>query len=68
MDVKSKGIEFEVRSKDILLGNCQLTTDGIVWCQGKKRTNISWSDFIALMHDAEKLKAAVKVCKHKYKP
>ena len=55
MEVKSNGIEFEVRSPDDAkqLGDCYLTKTGIIWCAGKvKKQNgikISWSDFINYM-------------------
>ena len=54
MDVKSKGIEFEVRDTGgRLLGDCYLTMTGLIWCQG--RTNkengkkVSWKKFIEWM-------------------
>ncbi len=55
MDVKSNGIEFEVRSPDgsQQLGDCYLTMTGLIWCKGKiSKQNgipISWNDFIAYM-------------------
>ena len=54
MDVKSKGIEFEVRDpKGNLLGDCYLTMTGLVWCKGRTAKEngkrISWQDFIATM-------------------
>ena len=54
MDVKSKGIEFEVRNpKGKLLGDCYLTMTGLVWCKGKtdkkNGKRILWHDFIATM-------------------
>ena len=54
MDVKSKGIEFEVRDpKGKLLGDCYLTMTGLVWCRGKTAKEngkkISWPYFIATM-------------------
>ena len=54
MDVKSNGIEFEVRTPSgERLGDCYLTMTGLVWCKGKtSKANgqkISWNDFIAMM-------------------
>ena len=54
MNVKSKGIEFEVRDpKGKRLGDCYLTMTGLVWCKGKTAKEngkrISWQDFIATM-------------------
>lgn len=69
MDVKSTGIEFEVRSADgsQQLGDCYLTMTGLVWCKGKtKKKNgvkISWSDFIEVMTTLARRKAAVKAAK-----
>ena len=69
MDVKSNGIEFEVRSPDgsQQIGDCYLTMTGLVWCKGKtKKKNgvkISWSDFIEVMTTDKRRKAAVKAAK-----
>ena len=39
MEVKSKGIEFEIRTPDgkKQLGDVFLTNTGIVWCKGKTK-------------------------------
>jgi hypothetical protein len=68
MEVKSKGVEFEVRSPDNdFLGDCYLTMTGLIWCNGKiDRDNgekISWGDFITLMSDSEELKKAIRNAK-----
>ena len=69
MDVKSTGIEFEIRSPDGSqhLGDCYLTMTGLVCCKGKtKKKNgvkISWSDFIEVMTTQARRKAAVKAAK-----
>lgn len=55
MEVKSSGIEFEVRSPDgsQQLGDCYLTMSGIIWCKGKTSKKngikISWKQFIEYM-------------------
>jgi hypothetical protein len=55
MDVKSSGIEFEVRTPDgtTQLGDCYLTMTGLVWCHGKTNkkngVKISWIEFIQYM-------------------
>jgi hypothetical protein len=64
MEVKSSGIEFEVRTPDReFVGDCHLTMTGLVWCAGKtdkkNGEKISWNDFIALMNDQETLKYAI---------
>jgi hypothetical protein len=36
MDVRNKGIEFEVRdNNNKFLGDCYITKTGIEWCNGK---------------------------------
>lgn len=54
MEVKNKGIEFEVRSPDgEHLGDVVLTKSGLVWCKGrtdpKNGVQVNWSEFIAWM-------------------
>lgn len=56
MDVKSNGIEFEVRDpRDNLLGDCYLTMTGLVWCKGKTTKQngkkVTWKKFIEWMDD-----------------
>ena len=69
MEVKSNGIEFEVRSADgaTQLGDCYLTMTGLVWCNGKTTkangVKISWTDFMAIMVSGETQKAALKAAK-----
>jgi hypothetical protein len=69
MDVKSSGIEFEVRTPDgnSQLGDCYLTMSGLVWCKGKtskaKGNKINWIDLITIMSSKEATKAAVKAAK-----
>jgi len=55
MEVKSKGIEFEVRSPDGKkhMGDVFLTKSGLTWCKGRTdRLNgkkIRWEKFITMM-------------------
>jgi hypothetical protein len=69
MEVKSNGIEFEVRSTDGLnqLGDCYLTMTGLVWCSGKTTkangVRISWNEFMTIMTNEDGLKAALKAAK-----
>ena len=69
VDVKSNGIEFEVRSTDdqTQLGDCFLTMTGLTWCNGKTTkangTKIPWQDFIAIMTSEQTKSAAVKAAK-----
>ena len=55
MEVKSKGIEFEVRSPDGTkqLGDLILTKSALIWCAGKtsreKGKKLSWDKFIKLI-------------------
>ena len=59
MEVKSKGIEFEVRTPDgrAQLGDIVLTKSGIEWCKGKvaRGNGIKkrWEDVIALLEDGK---------------
>ena len=65
MDVKSKGIEFEVRSPDNAdqLGDCYLTMTGLIWCKGKtgkkKGVKMDWQELISICRSTETLKRAV---------
>jgi hypothetical protein len=69
MEVKSNGIEFEVRQPNgsEQLGECYLTMTGLTWCKGKSGktsgSKISWADFIEIMKSKEAQKAAVKAAK-----
>ena len=51
MEVKSKGIEFEVDSPDGTehIGDVVLTMTGLIWCKGRTSRNggikISWKEF-----------------------
>lgn len=55
MEVKSTGIEFEVRGPDNSkqLGDVYLTKSGLTWCRGRtSRENgksLSWNEFIQMM-------------------
>lgn len=54
MDVKNKGIEFEVRDNDDKhLGDVILTKTKVIWCKGKtdRENGISftWQEFIDRM-------------------
>jgi hypothetical protein len=66
MQVKSSGIEFEVRTPDDSeqLGDCYVTMTGLIWCKGKKNKDngikISWNDFITIMASDESIAAAVQ--------
>ena len=68
MNVKSKGVEFEVRSTDDkFLGDCWLTSTKLIWCNGKTEKpngqDIKWEDFIALLNNKDVLKSAIKEAK-----
>lgn len=58
MEVKNKGIEFDVYENGdsgAHLGDCVVTKTGITWCEGKTKVQngkkISWADFIAYMNN-----------------
>lgn len=70
MSVKSKGIEFEVRSPDgeEHLGDCYLTMTGVIWCPGKTTkqngVKISWDDLTTVLASAETKRAAVRAARN----
>ncbi|MDQ3332172.1 MAG: hypothetical protein M3552_16215 [Planctomycetota bacterium] len=70
MQVKSNGIEFEVRTPDgsTQRGDCYLTMTGLVWCNGKttkaKGVKIGWNDLMAIASSDSTVKAAVKAAKN----
>lgn len=52
MEVKNKGVEFEVYdNQDKFLGDLVVTKSKLVWCPGKTSVEnghpIKWADFIA---------------------
>ena len=55
MEVKNKGIEFEIRSTDdkTQLGDVYLTKSGLTWCKGKitqkNGIQVTWEDFVNWM-------------------
>jgi hypothetical protein len=56
MDVKTSGIEFQVRETNgTLLGDCYLTKKGLIWCKGQTtRQNgkmVTWKKFIKWMDE-----------------
>jgi hypothetical protein len=69
MQVKSNGLELEVRTPDNTeqLGDCYVTMTGLTWCAGKvSRENgvkLSWNDVMALCSSPQSLKAAIKAAK-----
>ncbi|MCY3020283.1 MAG: hypothetical protein NTW87_14795 [Planctomycetota bacterium] len=71
MEVKSKGIEFEVRHPDDSgqVGDCYLTMSGLVWCEGKtskaKGVKISWEDFMQILKSSDTCAAAIAAAKAK---
>jgi hypothetical protein len=70
MEVKSAGIEFEVRTPDdsSQLGDCYVTMTGLVWCDGKTSkangVKVSWSELQTLLSSEKSLKAAIYAAKH----
>jgi hypothetical protein len=69
MEVKSSGIEFEIRSPDgkEQKGDCYITNTVLVWCKGKtgknKGVKIQWEDFMEIMKSKDTKKAALKAAK-----
>ena len=69
MEVKSSGIEFEVRTANDTeqLGDCYLTKTGLIWSVGKTSKDngqkIDWDDFMEIMKSPEALAAAISAAK-----
>jgi hypothetical protein len=69
VDVKSNGIEFEVRNPEgsAQLGDCFLTMTGLVWCKGKtgkkNGIKISWPEFMEIMKSDAAKKAALEAAR-----
>ena len=56
MDVKNKGVEFEVYDNDDThLGDVFLTKTKVIWCKGRTRREngkeFTWEQFIERMED-----------------
>lgn len=56
MDVKNKGIEFDIyNNDDTHRGDVILTKTGLIWCEGRTRrengVSVSWDDFIEWMNE-----------------
>ena len=54
MELKTKGMELEVRDNDgNFRGDFVVTKKGVIWCKGKERrasgVNLDWDKFIELM-------------------
>ena len=54
MEVKNRGIEFEVRNTEGQhLGDLLVTKAGLIWCSGrthrKNGVRLSWQEFIGLV-------------------
>jgi len=57
MEVKNRGVEFEVRSPggERQIGDLYLSKAGLTWCRGKctraKGKPVSWEEFIRYMEN-----------------
>ncbi|CAN5688644.1 hypothetical protein BH24ACT21_BH24ACT21_03830 [soil metagenome] len=69
MEVKSKGVELEIKSPDENThhGDCYATMTGLIWCKGKTRKDkgvkIEWDQLMEICETKEKLKAALKAAR-----
>ena len=74
MEVKSKGVELEVRNADGTeqIGDCYATMTGLIWCKGKinkeNGVKLKWEDLQTLCSSENALKAAVKAAKQQRTP
>ena len=55
MEVKNRGIEFEVHDNaGTFKGDCYVTKSGLIWCEGKTQKKngirVSWDEFIDWMN------------------
>ena len=55
MEVKNRGIEFEVHDNNgNFKGDCYVTKSGLIWCEGRTQkrngVKVSWDQFIAWMN------------------
>ncbi len=59
MEVKNRGVEFEIRSPDGTqhLGDVVLTKKHVIWCKGrtlsKNGQKVTWNRFIEMMERAK---------------
>jgi hypothetical protein len=54
MEVKNKGVEFEIRdAQDNFLGDLIVKKSGVIWCKGKTTAKngveVKWADFISMI-------------------
>jgi hypothetical protein len=65
MEVKSSGIEFEVRTPDGSehIGDCYLTKTNLIWCEGRTSkangTKMTWAQFMEVMKSTGSVNRAV---------
>lgn len=69
MEVKTTGIEFEVREPDdsAQVGDCYVTKTGITWCKGKTTKangiRVSWKELAELLASGKTKAAALKAAR-----
>lgn len=69
MDVKTNGVEFEVRNaaNTSQVGDCYVTKVGLVWCKGRTTkpngVKISWDELATLLQSQATKQAALKAAK-----
>ncbi len=69
MDIKTNGIEFEVRPSGggNQIGDCFVTKTGLTWCKGKitkqNGVDISWNDFATVLASNDAKNAALMAAK-----
>ncbi len=70
MEVKTNGIELEVRKPDdsAQIGDCYVTKTGLTWCKGKttkvKGINVTWSELAELLASKEAKEEALKAARN----
>lgn len=69
MEVKTSGIEFEVRQPDdsAQIGDCFVTKTGLTWCKGKTTKangiKITWLELAEILESKETKATALKAAR-----
>ena len=69
MEVKTSGIELEVRKPDgsAQIGDCYVTKTGLTWCKGKttkpKGVKVSWNELAELLASPAAKTAALEAAR-----
>jgi len=63
MEVKTNGMELEVRDNSGQVGDCYVNKTGLTWCRGRTRRaqgiKLSWAELQEILASAETKRAAL---------